>query len=94
MKGKLAAAAALIVLVLGGSVIGYGLKKRAEKMLEEQKREALYRSALSAYSKDLGPGMTRKHVEDYLIAKAIPFQKSAAVDLVEIGQEAAPWFCN
>jgi hypothetical protein len=49
---------------------------------------------MSAYSKDLGPGMPRKNVEAYLRAKAIPFQKAAEVDLVKIGQEAAPWFCG
>jgi hypothetical protein len=93
MKRRLLAAV-LIVFVSGASAIGYGLKKRAEKKLEEQKREASYRSALSAYSKDLEPGMRRKNVEDYLRAKKIPFETSAKADLVEIGQEAAPWFCS
>jgi hypothetical protein len=95
MKRRRLAPAVLVVSVLCASAIGYGLKKRSDKKLEEQKREALYRSALVAYSKDLKPGMTRKKVEDYLGAKATPFDRGAAADLVKIGQEASPaWFCS
>jgi hypothetical protein len=94
MKQKQLALVVSIVVLICASAIGYGLKKHADKKLEEQKREALYSSALSSYSKDLEPGMTRNNVENYLGAKTIPFEKSAATDLVEIGQEAAPWFCS
>ncbi len=38
--------------------------------------------------------MTRNDVKHYLGAKAIPYEKSAEVDLVEIGQKAASWFCS
>jgi hypothetical protein len=93
MKRKRLGLAVLIVFVLCALAVGYGLRKRAEKKFEEQKREGLYRSALLAYSKDLHPGMTRKTVEDYLGAKAIT-EKSAEADLVKIGQEDAPWFCS
>jgi hypothetical protein len=94
MKRRRLALVVSIVVLICASAIGYGLKKHADKKLEEQKREALYSSALSSYSKDLEPGMTRNNVENYLGAKTIPFEKSAATDLVEIGQEAAPWFCS
>jgi hypothetical protein len=94
MKLRRFAPAVLIVFVLCPLAFGYGLRKRAKKKLEEQKREALYRSALLAYSNDLYPGMTRKNVEDYLGAKAVPFEESARADLVKIGQETAPWFCR
>ena len=87
---------ALIVVVFSAFAIRYVRSKRAEK-----KREAAYQSALSAYSKDLRPGMTRKDVEDYLRAKGIQFQRmccieerSAAADLAKIGQEDIPWFCS
>jgi hypothetical protein len=94
MKQRRLAPTAFIILVFCISAVGYWWKRRAEKKLEEQKREALYKSALSAYSKDLPLGMSRKNVEDYLGAKAIHFEKSSAADLVKIGQEPDPWFCN
>jgi hypothetical protein len=95
MKRRRLVSAVLIGFVLCASAIGYGLKKRSARKLELQKREALYRSALAAYSKDLKPGMTRKDVEDYLGARATPFEKGVAADLVKIGQERSPeWFCS
>jgi len=96
-RRRLALVAAIIVLICA-SALGYGLKKRKDQQVEEQKREekrkAFYGSALSSYSKDLEPGITRNHVENYLETKAIPYLKSADADLVKIGQEAAPWFCS
>jgi hypothetical protein len=94
MKRRRQALVVLIGVLMGASATGYGFKKRADKNLEEQKREALFSSALSSYSKDIEPGMTRGDVENYLVAKAIPFEKSATADLVQIGQEPAPWFCS
>ena len=46
--------------------------------------------------------MTRKEVEDYLKAKSIKFgqiccaedERSTLADLIRIGQEHAPWFCE
>ena len=94
MKRRRLALVAAIVVLMCASALGYGLKRSRDQRVEEQKREAFYRSALSSYSKDLEPGMTRSDVEHYLGAKAIPYEKSAEVDLVEIGQKAAPWFCS
>jgi hypothetical protein len=94
MKRRRQALVVLIVVLMCASASGYWLKKRADKKLEEQKREAVFSSALFSYSKDLEPGMTRNNVENYLASKAILFEKSATADLVEIGQEPAPWFCS
>jgi hypothetical protein len=98
MKRRRLALAAAIIALISASAFGYGLKKRRDQRVEEQKREekrkASYGSALSFYSKDLDPGMTRSDVERYLGAKAISYQRSADADLIKIGQEAAPWFCS
>jgi hypothetical protein len=99
MKQWRLALAALIILVFCTSAVGYWWKKRAKKkVVEAQKREALYKLAMSAYSKDLPLGTTRKNVEDYLGAKAIHFERSSTgsstADLVKIGQEPTPWFCS
>lgn len=94
MKRRRLALVAAIVVLICASALGYGLKRRTDQRVEEQKRVAFYNSALSSYSKDLETGITRSHVEHYLGAKAIPYEKSAEADLVEIGQKPAPWFCS
>ena len=64
-----------------------------------------YQSALHSYAQVLKPGMTRKEVEDYLRANKLEFRQTCCVDmkeykkgswddLVKIGEEDAPWFCN
>jgi hypothetical protein len=67
----------------------------------KQKREAGYQTKLQSYSDVLKPGMTRKNVEDYLRAKSAAFgqlccidERSALADLVKIGKEKHPWYCE
>jgi hypothetical protein len=67
----------------------------------QKKREAAYQATLKTYSDVLKPGMTRKKVEDYLRSKSITFEqagwvdeKSAFDDLVYIGKEKHPWYCE
>jgi Na+-transporting NADH:ubiquinone oxidoreductase subunit NqrC len=92
----------LVSLVVGLFVFGvrYELKKRAR-----ERREVAYQSALRSYAQVLKPGMTRKQVEDYFRANKLEFRQTCCVDmkeyrkgswddLVKIGEEDAPWFCN
>ncbi len=76
------------------------LGKRAQ-----EKRDQAYQRTLHAYSDTLRPGLSRAEVEDYLQSKKIQFRqmccadrktssKNVYDDLVKIGQEDAPWFCN
>jgi len=88
MKRRRLALVATIVVLICASGLRFTL------LLFNSLVSARYSSALSSYSKNLEPGMTRSDVEHYLGAKAIPYEKSAEVDLVEIGQKAAPWFCS
>jgi hypothetical protein len=67
----------------------------------KKKREAGYQAALQSYSNILKPGMTRKSVEEYFRAKGITFgqwccidERSAYADLVKIGREKHPWYCE
>ena len=67
----------------------------------QQKREAAYQAKLQPYSDVLKPGMTRKSVEDYLRAKSVAFgqlccvdERSTSADLVKIGKEKHPWYCE
>ena len=67
----------------------------------QKKREAAYQVKLQSYSDVLKPGMTRKNVEDYLRGKGVAYgqlccidEKSAYADLVYIGKEKHPWYCE
>ena len=67
----------------------------------QQKREAAYQAKLQSYTDVLKPGMTRKNVEDYLRGKGVAYgqlccidEKSAYADLVYIGKEKHPWYCE
>jgi hypothetical protein len=84
----------LLVLFASGNCLASGQSAR-------QKREATYQAKLQSYSDALKPGMTRKNVEDYLRAKGIAFgqlccidEQSAYADLVKIGKEKHPWYCE
>jgi len=68
---------------------------------KKQKREAAYQSKLQSYTEALKPGMTRKNIEDYLRSKRVAFgqlccidERSAYADLVKIGKEKHPWYCE
>ena len=86
----------LIALVLFVTTGSHVLPQSAQK-----KREAAYQAKLQAYSEVLKPGMTRKEVEAYLRAKDTAFGQlccidkgSAFADLVKIGKEKHPWYCE
>ena len=95
----------LFLLVLSvGSLIALGVRYEL-KNLTRDKREVAYQSAVRSYAHVLKLGMTRKEVEDYLRAKKLEFRQTCCVDmkeykkgswddLVKIGEEDAPWFCN
>jgi hypothetical protein len=84
----------LLVLFAAGSC-------DARAQSAKEKREAAYQAKLQSYSDFLKPGMTRKNVEDYLRAKGVAFgqlccidERSAYADLVKIGKEKHPWYCE
>ena len=80
---------------LFGNAAGCGHGQR-----EKEKREEAYQAKLKPYSDDLKPGTTRKSVEDYLGVWNIHFFQlccidgPALADLLKIGQERAPWYCD
>src|SRR6266849_9296601 len=83
----------LVVLAIG-SCSAWGQSK-------QQKRQAAYQSKLQSYAEALKPGMTRKNLEDYLREKGVAFgqlccidEPSAYADLVKIGKERHPWYCE
>lgn len=86
----------LTFLVLLATPFACSWRKQARN-----EREARYQSALSSYLEVLKTGMTRKDVEDYLRAHQTAFgqlccidERSAYADLVKIGKEHHPWFCE
>ena len=85
----------LIILVLATGI------RDAGGQSAQQKREAGYQARLQSYSDILKPEMTRKNVEDYLRTKGVAFtrlccidERSAYADLVKIGTEKHPWYCE
>ena len=88
------AAALLIVCVLG--IISVIEKRGARK------RQTEYEAVLKEYSGALKSGMTRREVESYLRLSGRPFRqmccirvpRNAYADIVKIGEEKAPWYCN
>ena len=65
-------------------------------------RDRSFRSALKKYSSELKLGSSRKEVEDYLRKHGVVFERccmtfderSAFTDLVTIGRENTPWYCD
>jgi hypothetical protein len=88
------AAALLIVCVLGIKSV---VEKRAAR-----KRQTEYEAVLREYSGALKSGMSRREVESYLRLRGRSFRKmccirgprNAYADIVKIGEEKAPWYCN
>jgi hypothetical protein len=87
-------AASLIICVLAIKSV---VTKRAER-----KRQTEYEAGLKEYSGALKPGMSRREVESYLRLRGHSFRqmcciavpRNAYADLVKIGEEKAPWYCN
>ena len=65
-------------------------------------RETAYQAKLRSYTEALKPGVFRADVEQYLQKQGTKPQQMCCVgmrtntydDLVKIGQEEAPWFCE
>jgi hypothetical protein len=83
---------ALLLVAFGGC---------AWRQRAEQKREAGYSTIRGSYAEEFKLGMTRKEVEGLLRAKKVDFEKicciderSAYADIIKIGKEHAPWFCE
>lgn len=67
----------------------------------QAQRETRYQAALESYSKTIKLGITRKELQDYFRAHGTQFgqiccidEPSAFADLVQIGKEHAPWYCE
>jgi hypothetical protein len=88
------AAALLVVCVLGIKSV---IEKRAAR-----KRQTEYEAVLREYSGSLKSGMPRREVESYLRLRGRSFRqmccirvrRNAYADIVKIGEEKAPWYCN
>ena len=67
-----------------------------------KERQTRYKAELKNYSDALRPGTSRLEVEAYLQQHHRPYQqmccvaihRSAYADLVKVGQERPPWYCN
>jgi hypothetical protein len=67
--------------------------------MSQRKRQLEYRNITNMYSEALKAGSTREIVEAYLRSHGKSFQQSSGHtnawdDLVRIGQERGPWYCD
>jgi hypothetical protein len=89
----------LIVILLSGTAFSIAslIERRAAR-----ERQTRYAAALKEYSDEIKPSTSRQEVEAYLQLRNRSFgqmccvraERRAYADLVEVGQEKAPWFCN
>ncbi len=98
MKKRWMVFSGIVALSIGA---GFGIKSLLDaKALKE--RQTLYTAVLKDYSDALRPGISRREVEAYLKQGHHPYRqmcciannRSAYADLVKVGQEKAPWYCN
>jgi hypothetical protein len=101
MKSKLIM---LVLIVVAAALSAMLMKSAAEKRVEKE-RHAVYESILREYSMALRPGTPRNQVEAMLDSRGRSFQqmcclldknrnRNALQDLVRIGSEPMPWYCN
>lgn len=88
----------LVALLFAGA--RYFVQRHAQK-----KREVVYQGILQSYQQVLRPGMTRKEIEDYLLASGKTFRQMCCIafngpakqswdDEVKIAEEDPPWVCS
>jgi hypothetical protein len=92
-----------LLAVMALIVVGLGIRHIVDKQAAN-KRRIQYERQVSDYSAALKPGISRREVESYLQQRGIRFRqmccvrvrvpRAAYADLVKIGQEKAPWYCN
>jgi hypothetical protein len=89
---------------------GFWLGQHLRERYKSAEREAQYQAVLAKYMSELKPGMSREQVEQHLQANGKRFKQMCCVanfraehvsfigsswdDLVKIGEESTPWFCN
>ena len=90
----------LAMLVVIAAIAAWLVVHTREERLKRT-RAAAYEQQLRSYIGALSPGTTRKRVEDELRARRVVYRRvygldatNAYADLVKIGDEPAPWYCN
>ena len=87
----------IVVLMLSCFAVRSWIEKRAA-----ERRQVEYQTAVKRYSDVLKVGMTRREVEYYLAQRhekfgrmcCVHIKRHAFADLVKIGEESPPWYCN
>jgi len=89
----------VLLLIITATTVWLDAHRREERLRRE--RAAGYQQALRSYTDELPLGATRKRVEDALRARGASYEQvfgfdatNAYAGLVQIGTEAAPWYCN
>jgi hypothetical protein len=90
---------AILLVIATTTAVWLGAHRREERL--RRQKAAGYQQALHSYTDELPLGATRKHVEDVLRARGASYEQvfgfdatNAYADLVQVGTETAPWYCN
>src|ERR1700752_925810 len=91
-------------------VVSLWLVQHVRERHKGAEHEAYYKTVLTEYASELKPGMTRERVELHLQSNGKRFRQMCCVaalrgehvdgsdagwdDLVKIGEDSVPWFCN
>ena len=94
----------LVILTVLVIVLSALAVRRSVQTTERRKREIGYKVALRTYSEAFHPGIARRELEDSLRSRNTDFTwmytafgertESQYADLVKIGEETAPWYCE
>ena len=93
----------VVLLTVAVLLIALGLScERDEERRGARARRAIYQQTVKEFSDALKQGTARSEVESYLRSRDRKFERSSrlsnsasgAADLVKIGAEKPPWYCN
>jgi hypothetical protein len=87
MKKTLVIVALLLVSLVGGGSVWFVRHKRAE-----EKREAIYRAALTDFERGLHLGMPRAEVEKFLVSRNLSYSRPSGAIWVKIGTDPNFYF--
>jgi hypothetical protein len=89
----------VLLVIITATAVSLVVHHREVRLKRE--RAATYRQALRSYTDVLARGATRSQVEDNLRLRGVQYGREsgfdstkAYADLVKIGTEPAPWYCN
>ena len=101
-KGHWVGTALVIVIIAAAVTLAMVAKQRRRETQLQSERRSRYEAITDKYSHAFSAGLNRKEVETRLRSSGLTFRQMCCVDvkrdtwadLVKIGEEKPPWYCN